>query len=283
MPSPHGKLVAALSASAIHVRAVDSLRVVKHISMPRGFSGPVVSFQWSPSSRLILVASVDQVHVFSVLGDDDFHATIRNPVPPAAKPVFIGFGASDTQVCICASLGLRFAVFDLVSSKAFEIANPKSYTPPYACRGFCFRPETRHLAILTRMSGKDLISVHHPVTKEVTRSWYPDTADAQGLVWSSDGRWLVIWEAAAHGHKVLFYTSDGNLFKAWSGPQSSVATDSGIDLGPGVKLVEFSADSRLLAIGDSSRRICILNMASVTESLQLQHPNNIAPTDALQV
>lgn len=282
MPSPHGKLVATLSASAIHIRAIDSLHTVKHISLPQGFSGPVFSFQWSSSSRLILVASVDQIHVFSAL-EDNFHATIRSPVPPAAKPIFIGFGASDTQVCVCASLGLRFAVFDLVSSKAVEIANPKPYTTPSACRGFCFRPGTQHLTILTRMSGRDMISIHHPVTKEVQRSWLPDTVDAQGLVWSPDGRWLVTWEAAAHGHKVLFYTSDGNLFKAWSGPQSIVAADSDTNLGPGVKLVEFSADARLLAISDSSRRICILNMTSVIESLRLQHPNSIAPTDNLQV
>lgn len=262
---------------------MDSLQTLKHISIPRGFPGPVAFFKWSSSSRLILVASVDQVHVFSVTVEDDFHATISNPIPPAAKPVFIGFGASDTQICVCASLGLNFAVYDLVSSKAVEIANPKSHTTASVCRSFCFRPGTRHLTILTRMSGKDMISIHHPVTIDVQRSWFPDTADAQGLVWSPDGKWLVTWEAAAHGHKVLFYTSDGNLFKAWSGPQILVAADADIKLGPGVKLLAFSADARLLAIGDSSRRICILTMASVTESLRLQHPNSIAPTEILQV
>lgn len=259
------------------------MTIVRKINLPRDFSGPVAFFEWSLSSRLILVASVDQIHVFSVL-ENDFHATIRSPVPPASRPVFIGFGPTDSQVCVCATLGLRFAVFDLVSSKAVEIANTKSYTTPAStCRGFCFRPGTQHLTILTRMSGKDTISIHHPVTKEVQRSWFPDTIDAQGLVWSSDGRWLVTWEAAAHGHRVLFYTSDGNLFKAWSGPQPLVPADADINLGPGVKVVEFSADARLLAIGDSSRRICILDMTSVTEALQLQHPGSIAPTDALQV
>ncbi|ROW12777.1 hypothetical protein VMCG_00419 [Cytospora schulzeri] len=166
LPSPHGKLVATLSASTIHIRSIDSLRTVRHISLPRDFTGPVAFFQWSSSSRLILVASVDQIHVFSAV-EDGFHATIRSPVPPAAKPVFIGFGPSDTQ--------------------------------------------------------------------------------------------------------------------AWSGPQVLIAADADINLGPGAKVVEFSADARLLAIGDSSRRICILDMASVTESRRLQHPNSITPTDALQV
>lgn len=271
------------SASSLHVRAVESLHTIRDIELPRDLSGPVTSLQWSPSSKLLLVAAAHHIHVFSV-AEDDFHATIRNPLPPAAKPVLVGFGASDYQICLCASLGLRFAIFDLRSSKAVEIANPKFHaTPSACCRGFCFRPRTGHLAILTRLSGKDMISVHDPTTIQAQRSWFPDTVDAQGLIWDPDGHWLLTWEAPAHGHKVLFYSSDGNLLKTWSGPQPLVAADSDLRLGPGVKLLEFSADARRLAIGDSSRRICILDMASVTESLRLQHPNSIAPTDTLQV
>lgn len=275
--------MATLSASSLHVRAVESLHTIRDIDLPRDFSGPVMSLQWSPSSKLLLVASAHQIHVFSV-AEDDFHATIRNPLPPAAKPVLVGFGASDYQICLCASLGLRFAIFDLRSSKAVEVANPKFHaTPSACCRGSCFRPRTGHLAILTRLSGKDMISIHDPTTIQAQRSWYPDTVDAQGLIWDPDGHWLLTWEAPAHGHKVLFYSSDGNLLKTWSGPQPLVAADSDLRLGPGVKLLEFSADARRLAIGDSSRRICILDMASVIESLRLQHPNSIAPTDTLQV
>lgn len=275
--------MATLSASSLHIRAVESLHTVRDIDLPRDFSGPVTSLQWSPSSRLLLVASAHQIHVFSA-AEDDFHATIRNPLPPAAKPVLVGFGASDYQICLCASLGLRFAIFDLRSSKAVEVANPKFYaTPSACCRGFCFRPRTGHLSILTRTSGKDMISIHDPTSIQAQRSWSPDTVDAQGLIWDPDGHWLLTWEALAHGHKVLFYSPDGNLLKTWSGPQPLVAADSDLRLGPGVKLLEFSADARRLAIGDSSRRICILDMASVTESLRLQHPNSIAPTDTLQV
>lgn len=275
--------MATLSASSLHIRAVESLHTIRDSELPCDFSGPVTSFQWSPSSRLVLVASAHQIHVFSAL-EDDFHATIRNPLPPAAKPIWVGFGASDYQICLCASLGLKFAIFDLRSSKTVEVANPKFYaTPSACCRGFCFRPRTGHLSILTRTSGKDVISIHDPTSIDVQRSWSPDTIDAQGLIWDPDGQWLLTWEAPAHGHKVLFYTADGNLLKTWSGPRPLVAADGDVRLGPGVKLLEFSADARRLAIGDSSRRICVLEMASVTESLRLQHPNSIAPTDTLQV
>jgi hypothetical protein len=118
----------------------------------------------------------------------------------------------------------------------------------------------------------------------VQKSWAPDTIDAQGLMWSPDGRWLVVWEAPGHGHKVLLYTPDGNAFKAWGGPKGGSAQETDdIALGPGVKLMRFSADSRYLAIGDSSRRICIFETTALCETIKLHHPTTIVPQDTLQV
>lgn len=274
--------MAVLHTSTINVRAVKSLRTVRDVELPAGLSRFVVGFQWSSSSRLLLVASVDEIHVYSAF-DSDFHAVVRNFVPPAAKPVYIGFGPVDSDVYVCVSMGLKFTVFDLTTSRAIEVANVKFCTAGTVSKGFCFRPDSRHLTVLTRMAGKDMISIHHPTTKEVQRSWFPDIVDAQGIIWSPDGRWLVTWESAAHGHRILFYTPDGNLFKVWSGPQTLVAADADAQLGPGVRLLEFSADARSLAVSDSSRRISILDMNSIAESLRLQHPNTVATTDTLQV
>lgn len=274
--------MAALHTSTINIRAVESLRSLREIHLPAGFAGSVLAFQWSSSSRHLLVASVDEIHVYSAF-DAAFHATVRNFAPPAAKPVHIAFGPVDTDVYICASLGLKFTIFDLAASRATEVANIKFGTAATVRKGFCFRPGSRHLAVLTRMSGKDMISIHHPTTKEVQRSWFPDLVDAQGVIWSPDGRWLVIWESAALGHKILFYTPDGNLFRVWSGPQTLVAADADAQFGPGVRLLDFSADAQSLAVGDSSRRICILDVKSAAEALRLQHPNTVATTDTLQV
>lgn len=272
-----------LTSSAIHVREVASMSTVRETSLPRHLTSPVASLQWSPSSRMLLVASAEEIHVFSACEEEDFRATIRSPVPPAAKLAYAGFGACDTEICVSASLGLKFAVFDIKSSRIVEIANPKFYTAASIQKGLSFRPHTGHLTVLTRVSGKDMISIHHPATKEIQRAWSPDTTDAQGLAWSPDGKWLAVWESAAHGHKVLFHHPDGSLYKTWSGPQVLVPTDAEAKLGPGARLLEFSADSRTLAIGDSSKRICLFNMPSVTESMRLQHPACIVPSETLQV
>lgn len=285
LPSPNGAYVATLSVSAstLHILSTEALSTIRDTSLPRDFTGCVTSLVWSPSGIVLLVASGDEIRVFSAGEEDGIHATIRNFLPHAAKIAHVGFGASDYHVSVCSSLGLKFAVFDIRSSNAVEIANPKFHSAASVRKGFCFRPHTRHLTLITRISGKDMISIHHPETTELQRSWCPETVDAQGIVWSPDGKWLVTWDSAAHGHKILFFTPDGNLFKTWSGPQPLVPVDAETKLGPGVRLLEFSADAKNLAICDSSRRICILNMATVTESLRLHHPNTIVPEDTLQV
>ncbi len=283
LPSPDGRLIATLLPSAISIRLVETLEVVSVIPLPAALAGPVLSFQWAPSSHRLLVAGADQVHVVAALQDDHYHAEICNPLPPADRPAFIGFAGADTAVCVCSSLGLQFALFNLGTSQKVEIGSPKLHnSAAAACRGFSVRAATRHLALLTRAAGKDMVSIHHAATGDVQRSWGPDTLDAHGLVWSPDGRWLVVWESPAHGHKALFYTADGHLFRTWSGP-----TAEGSDrraLGAGIGSVLFSPDARRLAISDSSRCICIFDMTAVSEALHLQHPTTIAPKDAtLQV
>ncbi len=110
-----------------------------------------------------------------------------------------------------------------------------------------------------------------------------DTTDAQGLVWSPDGKWLVLWESPAHGHKVLFFTADGQLFKVWTGPSSPQPGASDFALGAGVRGVMFSPDARHLAIADSSRCVYVFDMGSVAEAFRLCHPSTVPLKDTIQV
>lgn len=281
LPSPDGNHIATLFSTVVNVRAVRNLEVVNILSLPQDFAGPVLGFQWSPTSRLLLIANSTEIKVLSAL-DNSFSATVRNPVAPGTKPAYVGFGASDAEICLVASFGLKFVVYDLASFKAVEIANPK-FGPSAAARCFSFRPRTHHLALLTRTAGKDHISLHAFPTRELQRSWAPDTIDAQGLLWSPDGRWLIVWESAAHGHKLLFYTSDGHIFRTWLGPANPAPENRDYALGAGIRTVQFSADARHLAIGDFSRSLYLFNMTSVTETMRVQHPSSLVPSDTLQI
>jgi WD40 repeat protein len=275
-------LVAVLGQSTIDVRLVDTLQLLNVIKLSPGLEPPFHTLLWSPSSRFLLVATSDQIHIFSSRPDDKFHAVIRNPAPPGAKPVFISFGPTDLELCVCSSYGMKFALFNLKTSKSVEINNPKFFSATAARKGFAFGARSHHLALLTRSDGKDIISIHHPSTRDVQRSWAPDMIDSQGLVWSPDGRWLVSWESPAQGHRVLFYTPDGHLFKQWTSPTPLRSADD-ISLGAGVRFVQFSPDSNHLVIADSSRCICVFDMSAVGEAMRLQHPISLIPRDTLQV
>ena len=139
------------------------------------------------------------------------------------------------------------------------------------------------MALLTRAAGKDVVSIHAPGTRAVLRSWQPDTIDAQGLMWTIDGKWLLLWDSSAHGHKLLFYTPDGNLFRSWIGPRGAAVEDQEAELGAGIKLFQLSYDPNRAAVGDHSKRVFIIDPIAVTETMRLQHPLSVTPSETLQV
>lgn len=250
------------------------------IKISPDLSRSIYALVWSPSSSRLLAAAIDQIQVFS-LEKPSNRATIRNPVPGTGKLPLVQFGARDSEVVICSPFGQKFVAFDLSTSKAVEVNNPKFTQPSSASRGFSVRPQTAHLALLTRVGGKDMVSLHHPDTREVQRSWYPETVDAQGLSWTPDGRWLLLWESPAHGHKLLLYTPDGQLFRSIGA--FSVAERPDADLEPGYKLCRVSPDAALCAVGDHSRSVGVLGTQTWRGGLRLLHPTTIVPKDTLQV
>lgn len=128
-----------------------------------------------------------------------------------------------------------------------------------------------------------MISIHKSGSLEVMRSWLPETVDAQGIIWSPDGRWITIWESASQGHKLLVYTADGHLYKAWNGPIQVLDEEKDIALGAGIKLVEWSQTGSHIAIGDYSRRVVLLAAPAFSESMILSHVPSVNPTDTLHV
>jgi hypothetical protein len=178
---------------------------------------------------------------------------------------------------------LKLSIFNLGTSRSTDVNSPKFYNAGVATRGFSYRPHTLHLALLTRSDGKDIVSIHSREALDVVRSWCPDTIDAQGLIWSLDGRWLVVWESASQGHRILIYTADGYLFKSWNGPLPVSDEDIEVGLGAGIKLLDWSRNGMFIAVGDYSRRVTVLTSPALAESISLLHPTTIKPVKPLQV
>lgn len=174
-------------------------------------------------------------------------------------------------------------IFNLGTSKSVDIGSPKLFTPGTAANGFSHRPGSGNLALLTRSGGKDVVSIHKSGSLEVIRSWLPETINAQGISWSPDGRWITIGESAGQGHKLLVYTADGHLYKAWSGPTSILEEEKDIALGAGIKMTEWSQTGRHIAIADYSQRVVLLAAPAFSESMILSHISSVNPTDTLHV
>ncbi|KAK8125679.1 WD40 domain-containing protein [Apiospora kogelbergensis] len=260
LPSPDGHCIATVSVSGVNIRDVASLEVVRSIGLPAEVAGSVTTFASS------------------------YHATIRNPALSGAKSVFVDFGQNDDEVFVFSALGIKLSIFPLSSSQVVEISNPKCYSPSTVAHGFSFRSQSGHLALLTRTAGKDMISIHSPGTRAVARSWNPDVIDAQGICWAPDGRWLVVWESAAHGIRVLFYTADGNLYRDWTGPQPASPDSIDHGLHAGVKQLAFSHDGRYVAVADYERSLYILSTSNLMQCIELIHPlGSIELQDTLQV
>ncbi|KAH8602306.1 hypothetical protein B0O99DRAFT_136598 [Bisporella sp. PMI_857] len=281
LPSPDGAYIATVFPSKLSIRETRSLETSRVVSLPPELAASINQFLWSASSKRILLASASEIRVYST-SDPQFSAIITNPTSGTTRAVHISFGATDDEICAFSEFGLKLSVFSLSTSRSVDIGNPKFYNPGVAAKGLSYRPVTLNLALLTRTGGKDIISIHERHTLEVTRSWNPDTIDAQGLSWSADGRWLAVWESSSQGHQFLVYAADGYLYKSWNGP-IPVAGDVDLSSGPGIKMFEWNKPGTHVAIGDFSRRVTVLSVPAFTESMSLSHTAAVKPAENLQV
>ncbi|KAF7934306.1 uncharacterized protein EAE97_008666 [Botrytis byssoidea] len=282
LPSPNGVYIATILPSALQFRETRSLEIIRSISLPPELTASITSFIWSCSSNRLLVASADVIRIFSP-SDNRFSAKITSPTSGSTKTTFISFGGNDDEVCIFSDFGLKLTIFNLATSKSVDITSPKLFTPATAAKGFSHRPRSGNLALLTRIGGKDVISIHKLGSLEVIRSWLPETIDAQEITWSPDGKWITICESASQGHKLLLYTADGHLYKVWNGPTPILEEEKDIALGAGIKMTEWSPTGTHIAISDFSRKVVLLAAPAFSESMLLSHVPSVNPTDTLHI
>ncbi|KAJ5581470.1 hypothetical protein N7535_000090 [Penicillium sp. DV-2018c] len=179
------------------------------------------------SQRRILSANDTRISVWR-LTPLELYAEIEGIEPGALAT---DFGADENEVLVFHAWHTKLSIHSLGTGRSSVIKSPK-----FAHHlGFGYRPNTRELAILLKPETSDLLTVHEPRSYDLINRTVLPTIDAQGLKWSPDGKWIVIWDIASAGTKVLIFTADGQLFRTYSGPSS---VDDTFDLG--VKQVEWS-------------------------------------------
>ena len=276
--SPHAPLIAVIQRSHLLLRSSTTRKIVRSIQLDPQFSTGCPRLKWyrpslyddhglrsqerqSRPSRLLL-ADNDTVHLYDT-SDSQWHATINGASDKIADA---DFGYTANEVVVFSDYGLKATIWSLLTGRGVEIEDPK-----HSSRGCCFRPRTGHLAILTRQTTKDVVMVLSPGTRELETSFALTTVDAQGLKWSPDGRWLVTWEAASAGYNILIYTSDGHLFRTYSGGHDVECP------GLGVKAVIWEPSQRFLVVACYNHQITLLSSTTVCVLFDIKASNSNFP------
>lgn len=267
--SPDGAFVAALAGNRLQIRAASSLSLVRSIPLSTEYTAknPAV-VRWSPAddrqNLRILLADESSVRVWD-LADNRWKAVIDNGSGGMGKISTAEFGHSLGEVLVFSDFGARLTVWCLRSGRSVEIRDPKYYKDS---RGLGYRPRSGIFALLSRPGPQDILTLHATGTYFLLKTITLPSSDAQGIKWSPDGRWLVVWDAASTGLKLYVYTADGQLYRTYCGD------DEGGIRGLGVKSIEWGPRGDYLAVGGYNQRVTLLSTRTVSCTPLLNRPAN---------
>ena len=272
-PSPDGQLIATVHKSCVLIRSCIDNGVVQRFESDKRFPGlwrfarwyghenknhnksceSEPDDQWSDNVWRFLLADDDFVHVYDANGAQR-HVRISNLVGHSGSIADVQFGLTEDQVLVFSDFGLKMVLLTISTQRGLELRAPKQFATCYG-----YRPRTGHLALLTRPLLHDVLLYLKPDGSGPVVPVELATIDAQGILWSPNGHWLALWDAASAGYKVLILTADGHLYKTYyGGPEAD-------SLSLGVKTLRWSPCGETLAIGDFDNRVIILKSNTVCE------------------
>ena len=255
-------LIAVILRAQLVLRSSYDGQVYRSFPLPQSDVLPYRFIRWSDHSSTrvgqatnghiiqeplrILIATDDIIRVFEV-DNPQWKAVINGGSSSLGKMANVDFGANVNEILVLSDFGVKVTLWSLATSRGVEIRDPKSLA-----RFYDYRPQSRHLAVLSRAAAHDSLILLAPVTHEVVGNIELPTMDAQGVKWSPDGRWLAIWDTPSAGYNILVYTADGNLFRIYNGGQTSQ------NVGLGIKSISWHPDANFLAVGDYNEQITLL-------------------------
>ncbi|KAJ4288557.1 hypothetical protein N0V90_011794 [Kalmusia sp. IMI 367209] len=297
--SPTASHIACLSGARLQIRSLTTFELVRNIPFPASHDVRNSRIAWSPPSKpsdgtatpprrssapalrsnRVLVADDDTTRVYD-LRDDKWNAVINNGSGGMGKNVHAGFGRDEEEVLVWSDFASRVVVWCLRTGRTVEIRDPKFSGKE--SKGWGYRPGVEEeggrrggvLALLCRSAGQDVLMLLAPRTYAVLKRVDLATADAQGIKWSRDGKWIAVWDAASCGYSLCIYTADGHLYRTIKREPSDEPSDWGIE-GLGIKSVEWVPGNEWLAVGGWDRRVRILSTRTFSPIVYLDHTTQI--------
>ncbi|OJD30813.1 wd40 domain protein [Diplodia corticola] len=268
--SPDGAFVAAVAGNRLQIRAASSLSIVRSIPLSTEYSArnpPVIRWSQATSRHGLhfLFADERTVRVWDIT-DSRWKAVIDNGSGGMGKISNVEFGSSQNEVLVFSDFGARVTVWCLKTGRSVEIRDPKYYRDS---RGYGYRPHDQVFALLSRVGPQDTLTLHAPGTYFLLKTVTLPSSDAQGLQWSPDGKWLVIWDTASVGFKLFVYTADGHLYRTYSGDEDEEIR------GLGIKSIEWSPRGDYLAVGGYSQRVTLLSIRTFSPAVFLDHTSAV--------
>ncbi|KAG0211319.1 WD repeat-containing protein wrap73 [Mortierella sp. GBA30] len=161
-------------------------------------------------------------------------------------------------------------------------------TGPGAQYAYSLRGDLQYLAVVERRDCRDYVSIYAtedywtrpPIhTFGVSGEEEGGIKDAEGIVWSPDGRYLVVWENPSFEFKVAVYSMDGRCI---GGYENKSGNDGQIQGGGhhwfssgggglGVKSICWHPHSKLLVLGGYDQKIRMLNSLTWIMILEFHH------------
>ncbi|KAF9957954.1 WD repeat-containing protein wrap73 [Mortierella alpina] len=166
-----------------------------------------------------------------------------------------------------------------------------SATGPAAQYVFGLRGDLQYLAIVERRECRDYVSIYAtenywtrpPVhTFGIADESDGGIKDAEGIAWSPDGRYFVVWENPIYEFKVAVYSLDGRCVGRYEvqpdmdgQPQHGHRSFSSGGGGMGVKSVCWHPGSKMLALGGYDQKIRLLNHLTWKSILEFHHTAHV--------
>lgn len=177
-----------------------------------------------------------------------------------ASFAFADFVFSHEHAVLIQNMGIQASVISLKSLERHDITNIK-----YAdARGFATRSGSSCFSVLTRSDGQDSVVVFTITEMGSLKcsSFSPMTYDAQGIKWcpNSDPI-LCVWDSAAFGLKVSFFTANGHHLRQMDLDSHSLvlsSTTSDFE-GLGINTVEWLScyGKEIFAVFDTSSQLLL--------------------------
>eukprot|EP00055_Hartaetosiga_balthica_P004984 m.13923 g.13923 ORF g.13923 m.13923 type:complete len:442 (+) comp4223_c0_seq1:26-1351(+) len=254
--SPCGKFLAIGLKNKLIIRTSNDLTKIRE----QQCKDSIEYIEWSSDSLYIITANFKRslIEVWAI-EDPDWSCRIDES---AAGLDSVRWAPDGRHVVATAEFQLRITVWSLISHRVFFFKFPKC-----SGRGVSFSSDGKYMAVLESKDSKDSVCIVNCKDWKIVRQFHADTTDAYDIKWSPDDHFICVWDPPLW-YNVCVYNFLGEKVKIFSAYEGAL----------GVKSIQWSPSSQLLAIGSYDKSVRILNNMTWSQVIDLKHKVSITPS-----